>query len=346
MTMKNSEYWQQRFTLLEEMQNKKSKEYLDILKQEYEKSLLRIEKDITDWYTRLADNNEISYSNAIKLLEKKELKEFKWTVEEYIQKGKENALNQQWVTELENTSVKVHIEKLEAIKIQIQNELEQLYNKQNEGVTSLVKQQYQDAYYKSSYEVQKGLEQYWNIQALDTNKIEKVISKPWTTDNKTFSDRIWQNKENLLNTLQKDLTQATIMGDDLQRVINKISKDFNVSKNRAGTLVMTESAFFSSAGQKECFNNLGVEKYEIVATLDTHTSEICQELDGKVFDMKDYEVGITAPPFHYNCRTCTAPYFDDEFVEGKKRIARDKNGKTIYVDSKMTYKEWKSKFIK
>lgn len=342
--MQSNEYWQQRFTLLEDAQNKISKEYLEVLKEEYEKSLSKIEKDITNWYTRIADNNEISYFNAKKILNKRELQDFKWTVEEYIEKGKENAINQQWITELENASSRVHIEKLEAIKMQIQNELEQLCQKQEEGTTDLLKQQYQDNYYKSAYEIQRGLEQYWNIQPLDTNKVDKIISKPWTTDNKTFSNRIWENKEQLVNTIQKDLTQATIRGDNLQEAINKISKDFNVAKSRAGTLVMTESAFFSSAGQRECFNNLGVEKYEIVATLDTHTSEICQKLDGKVFDMKDYQVGITAPPFHCNCRTVTAPYFDDEFTIGEKRAYRDENGRTKYVDSKTKYKEWKDKY--
>ena len=122
-------------------------------------------------------------------------------------------------------------------------------------------------------------------------------------------------------------------------------KDFEVSKGKAGRLVMTESAFFSSAGQKECFNSLNVKQYEIVATLDTHTSEICQKLDGKVFDMKDYEVGITAPPFHCWCRSVTAPYFNDEFTEGEKRIYRDEEGKRGYVDSKMSYQEWHNKYV-
>ena len=203
--MNNSIYWQQRFMLLEEAQNKKANEYLDILKEEYEKSLLRIEKDISNWYMRLAQNNEISYANAKKLLNKRELKEFKWTVEEYIEKGKENAISQKWIQKLENASARVHIDSLEAIKIQIQNELEQLYKRQNEGVVNLVSQQYENSYYKSSFEIQNGLEQYWNIQQLDTSKIEKIISKPWTTDNRTFSDRIWNNKDELLKTLQTEL---------------------------------------------------------------------------------------------------------------------------------------------
>lgn len=340
----NEEYWKQRFIELEKSQNKENEKYINTLKEEYNKSLAKIEKDITNWYTRLANNNEISYTSAKKLLDKKELKEFKWTVEEYIKKGKENAINQKWIKELENASAKVHIEELNAIKIQIQNELEHLYDKENKGIENLLKQQYEDTYYKSIYEIQKGLNKFEKIQKINTEKIEKIISKPWTTDNQTFSNRIWKHKDELLNTLQKELTQATIRGDDIHKVTKKIEKDFEVSKGKAGRLVMTESAFFSSAGQKECFNSLNVKKYEIVATLDSHTSEICQKLDGKVFDMKDYEVGITAPPFHCWCRSVTAPYFDDEFTEGEQRIYRDEEGKSVYVDSNIKYEEWYHKY--
>lgn len=343
--MTNSEYWNTRFISLENAQYKNTSKYIGVLKQEYDKSLIKIRKDISDWYTRLADNNEITYAAAKELLDKRELKEFKWTIEEYIQKGKQNAINQKWIKEIENASAKVHIDKLKAIEMQIQNELEHLYNKYSKETTEFIKQQYIESYYKSAYELQKGLEKFENVRKLDTNKIEKIIFKPWTTDNRTFSDRIWNNKEELLNTLQKELVQATSRGDALDDVITNISQKFNTTKKKAGRLVMTEAAFFSSVGQKDCFNSLGIKQYEIVATLDNRTSVICQELDGKVFDMKDYRVGITAPPFHCNCRSVTAPYFDDEFTAEDKRIARDENGNTIYVDSKINYKEWYSKYV-
>ena len=35
----------------------------------------------------------------------------------------------------------------------------------------------------------------------------------------------------------------------------------NTSKHNAGRLVMTEEAYFSSAAQKDCFNDLDVEEY-------------------------------------------------------------------------------------
>lgn len=109
---------------------------------------------------------------------------------------------------------------------------------------------------------------------------------------------------------------------------------------------MTEEAFFSSAAQKDCFTELDVEKYEIVATLDSHTSDICQDMDGKVFPMSQWEVGVTAPPFHVWCRTTTAPAFEDEFDSIGERAARGEDGKTYYVPADMTYKEWEKAFVK
>lgn len=104
---------------------------------------------------------------------------------------------------------------------------------------------------------------------------------------------------------------------------------------------MTEEAYFSSAAQKEAFAELGVEQYEIIATLDTHTSDICRSLDGKVYPMKDYQAGVTAPPFHVWCRSTTAPYFADDFGEIGERAARDEEGKTYYVPADTTFEQWK-----
>lgn len=106
---------------------------------------------------------------------------------------------------------------------------------------------------------------------------------------------------------------------------------------------MTESAFFASASQKDCFSALGVKEYEIVATLDSHTSYICISLDHKVFKMSDYKPGITAPPFHCWCRSCTAPHFADN--DDGMRAARGNNGKTYYVPANMKYPEWKAKYV-
>jgi len=55
--------------------------------------------------------------------------------------------------------------------------------------------------------------------------------------------------------------------------------------------------------------------------------------------------GKNYPPIHPNDRCTTVAEFDDDTMEGLQRRARDENGKTIYVDSKMKYKDWYSKYV-
>ncbi|WP_160111170.1 minor capsid protein, partial [Clostridioides difficile] len=341
--MKHKDYWRKRFEQLEEAQNNKSVKYYLELEKQYKLAMNSIEKDILSWYNRFAKNEGISLLEAKKLLNTRELEEFKWSVEEYIRYGKENAINQKWMKELENASARVHITRLEALKLQIQQQVEVLYGNELDGIDKLMRDIYTSGYYHTAFNIQQGIGVGWSLMALDANRVNKIISKPWTSDGLNFSERIWgKHKPALINELHTKLTQSIIRGENPKVLVNEFSKKFNVSKSQARNLIMTESAFFASASRKDCFNNLDVEKYEIIATLDLKTSNICRELDGKVFDMKDYQVGITAPPFHPRCRTTTAPWFEDE--EGY-RTARGEDGKTYYVPSSMKYKEWYEKYI-
>ncbi|MDU4880497.1 MAG: minor capsid protein, partial [Clostridioides difficile] len=234
--------------------------------------------------------------------------------------------------------------RLEALKLQIQQQVEVLYGNELDGIDKLMRDIYTSGYYHTAFNVQQGVNVGWSLMSLDTNRINKVISKPWTSDGLNFSERIWgKHRPALVNELHTKLTQSIIRGENPKKLVNDFAKRFKVSKSQAKNLIMTESAFFASASRKDCFNDLDVEKYEIIATLDLRTSNICRELDGKIFDMKDYQVGITAPPFHCRCRTTTAPWFEDE--EGY-RAARGEDGKTYYVPSSMKYNEWYEKYVK
>ncbi|EQE29790.1 phage head morphogenesis, SPP1 gp7 family domain protein [Clostridioides difficile CD34] len=342
--MKHKDYWRKRFEQLEEAQNNKSVKYYLELEKQYKLAMNSIEKDMLAWYNRFAKNEGISLLEAKKLLNTRELEEFKWSVEEYIKYGKENAINQKWMKELENASARVHITRLEALKLQIQQQVEVLYGNELDGIDKLMRDIYTSGYYHTAFNVQQGVNVGWSLMSLDTNRINKIISKPWATDGLNFSERIWgKYRPTLVNELHTKLTQSIIRGENPKNLVNDFAKRFNVSKSQAKNLIMTESAFFASASRKDCFSDLDVEKYEIIATLDLRTSNICRELDGKIFDMKDYQVGITAPPFHCRCRTTTAPWFEDE--EGY-RAARGEDGKTYYVPSSMKYNEWYEKYVK
>lgn len=344
--MNNADYWKLRFEQLENAQNALGKEAFSEIEKQYNDTLELLEARILLWYQRLADNNGISLASARTWLESSELREFKWTVKEYIRYGKENALNQKWVKELENASAKYHISKLEALKIQTRQSLETMYAKQDKTIQKAFSDIYRSGYYHTAYEIQHGLNIGWDISGIDQPQIEKVLSKPWAADGYNFSERIWKNKNKLISEIHTSLVRNIQLGADPQKAIDDIAAKMKTSKRNAGRLVMTEEAYFSSAAQKDCFVSLGVEEYEIVATIDSHTSDICRNLDGKHFPMKDYQAGVTAPPFHVYCRSTTVPYFDDEFDVPGERAARDNDGNTYYIPADMNYREWEKTFVK
>lgn len=342
--MTNADYWKQRFTQLEAAQNRKGAgAYLEIEKQ-YKAAQNELEAQIVRWYQRFADSNGISLAQAKQWLKGQDLAEFKWDVKEYIKYGKENAINGAWMQELENASSKFHISRLEALQIQTQNSLETMFAQQMGTMKKALSDVYASGYYHTAYTVQQGFGLGWDIAGLDQAQIEKVLSKPWAVDGYNFSTRIWNSKAKLIGEVHNELSKNLLTGADPQKAIDSLAKKMGTSKSNAGRLVMTEQAYFSSAAQKDCFNDLDVEEYEIVATLDSHTSDICRSLDGKVFKMSDYKPGVTAPPFHVYCRSTTAPHFKDNFDAGE-RAARGADGKTYYVPDDVTYSEWKKAFV-
>lgn len=345
MANKNSEYWQQRFGQLENASHQEAMTVYSRIEESFYQAQKEIENKINSWYVRFANNNEITINEAKKLLNSNELKEFKWNVQEYIKYGHENELNEHWMKELENASTKYHVSRLEALKIQTQQTMEKLFGNELDEVDNLTKNSYINNYFHTMFEYQKGFNVGFNVTNIDQNKLSKIVNKPWAVDEKNFSERIWGNKTKLINELHNELTKMCLTGKSPDESIKYLSKKFNTSKAQAGNLIMTENAYFSQLAQKDCFNALDIEKYEIVATLDSHTSEICKEQDGKVYDMKDYQPGITAPPFHNYCRSTTVPHFDDDFDDEGERAAKGEDGKTYYVSDKMKYEDWYNKYV-
>ena len=341
----SGEYWKKRFQQIEEAQHQDGVQVYAEIEKQYRIAQRQIEGQIQAWYGRFATNNGVTIQEARRMLSAKELAELKWDVQQYIQYGEQNALSGTWVKELENASARFHISRLEALKLQTQQSLEVLFGNQLDSFDRGMRELYKSGYYRTAFEVQKGFGVGWDFATLDDKQIDKVIRKPWAVDGKNFSERIWGNKQKLINELNQTLTKNIVLGQDPQKAIDEIARKMNSSKTAAGRLVMTEEAFFSSAAQKDCFTELDVEQYEIVATLDSHTSDICQEMDGKHFPMSQWEVGVTAPPFHVWCRTTTVPYFGDEFDLLGERAARGEDGKTYHVPANMTYPEWKKSFV-
>lgn len=339
----NAAYWAQRFKNMEAALLDRSYAYVENLEAQFNAAQAEVEKQIALWYQRFADNNEITLADAKRLLTKGELAEFKWSVAEYIAYGQQNALDGAWMKQLENASARVHISRLEAIKLQLQQQAELLYSNQLDYIDRAARQMYEGSYYHTAFEVQRGLGVGWTMHAINENTITKVLSRPWTADNQTFRDRCWTNKQSLVNAVNTQLTQMIIRGEAPDRAISAITHQFGVARSKAGRLVMTESAYFASVGQKDCYGALGVEQYEICSAYHG-VCDFCADMNGKVFKLSDYQIGLTAPPFHPWCRCCTCPYFEDMDTSAKTMQNAEHQG-TTDVQKDITFDQWKKRHV-
>ena len=340
--MKNADYWRGRFSILEDTTFKRSEQSIRAIEEMYMEAQRSVQKEIEAWYGRFAVNNQISLADARKLLTTGQLEEFRWTVDQYIQAGKKAGLDAAWLKRLENASAKVHVSRLEAVQMEIQQQLEVLYGNQVDEIDSLLKKVVGNGYTHTAFEIQKGIGLGWDMTALNQQKLETLISKPWTTDGRTFRDRCWVNKADLLDSVHKHMIQGMLRGDSPEKTIQAIQKQFGVSRYKARRLVHTETSYFNAQATKEAYKDLDIEKIEILETLDSRTCSVCGGLDGTVIPLAQYEPGVTVPPFHPNCRGTTCPYYDD--MDGE-RAARNADGEVYYVPANMNYQAWKAAFV-
>lgn len=340
--MKNADYWRGRFAILENSAHKQADEYLQALEDIYRETEQSVQRDIESWYQRFATNNKVTLAEARKMLTAGQLEEFKWTAEQYVKAAQRADLSLEWIKKLENASTRFHVSRLEAIQLQIQQQIELLYGNQVDGIDDLLKKLVSNGYTQGAFEIQKGIGLGWDFTALNQKKLEALLSKPWTTDGRTFRDRCWLNKADLVDTVNKELIQGMLRGDPPAKIITAIQKQFGTARYKARRLVHTETTYFNAVSKIQMYKDLGVDQIEIVETLDSRTCAVCQPLDGTVIPLAQYEPGVTVPPFHPNCRGTTCPHYDD--MDGE-RAARTADGKVYYVPANMKYADWKKAFV-
>lgn len=345
--MKNSDYWKDR--AIENEKNARTTAEIGEaeLRAIFSETSSKIQKEIDYWWNRFAKNNSLTISEAKKLMSNKELDELNWDVKEYIKNGIEAAITQLPYIEsqLENASAKFHISRLNALKIQVLSISNEMFADVDRVVKESMKKVYSDTYYKTAFNIQNAIGIYSDFAKIDDNLLEKILSKPWAEDGSNFSERIWgKYRPKLVNRLHKDLIDCVSRGRNPNEYTQAIAKDFNVGLKQAGDLILSEYNYFNERATQDCLNELDVEEYEILGTLDGVTCATCGGLDGKHYPLKDAVIGINSPPFHPRCRCTTIPYFNDEFTQNEERAYRGEDGKTHYTKAK-TYDEWKKEFV-
>ncbi|SDR82164.1 phage putative head morphogenesis protein, SPP1 gp7 family [Paenibacillaceae bacterium GAS479] len=337
--MKPASYWEHRSAEVSEAAFKKADAYENVMLREYTHALDRIKERLAAFYGRYATNDGISLADARKQLTGKELTAHRMTLEEFTAKAKANT-DGKWTQELNRASFKARVSRLEALELQVRQEVEVLAGSRQAGTGKLLGDIYEDTYYKTGYELQRGLGIGISFARINKPGLETVLGTEFAGSN--WSKRIWGDRDKLMQELRTKMSQAFIRGEPLERLSSDVAKRMDVSLSNARRLVQTESAFFAGQATMDGYKKSKVIKaYKIVATLDRSTSDICQDMDGQVFNLEDMRVGETYPPFHSHCRTTTVAEFDNTGITDLgKRLARDDDGSVYKVPSTMKYPEW------
>lgn len=313
------------------------------LKLNYEQAINTITKEINAFYGRFAKEQGISLKEAKQLLSRTELKAFNQELKDYIDYAKDNDFSENHIKELTLQKYRTKVSRLEELKTNIQFQLAKALQKSQKQIHQEMLNMYEDAFYKTTFNLDKGIGMSVSFTKPNVGAIEKYLSQTINLGNYSIhKNGIWTTKiPKLMNILSVKIPQGIILGQNPKKVAKSVTDPIEKDYNDIVRLVRTEYNFIFNTAANDSYKACGIGQYQILATLDERTCDSCGPLDLTVVSLDEREVGINCPPFHPNCRCTTIPFFEpDEFDVKSERIAKDKNGKPYMVPADLTYKEW------
>lgn len=341
--MQNKEYWGKRFTLLEQKMHNKSAYDFKKISGIYREASNDINKIVNAFIGKVARDNKITPQQARQMLTEAEMREFKSLVKDYTTLLKKSGANSRLINRTKILGARQKISQLESIQAEIELRLNNMLLGVTDEVGKSIASSFIEAYERTAFEISKGTTLGINFGGVNSKKLNMLLTTPWTDDGKTFVMRFGEDATKIVNGVQKTLAKMCLNGDNPHKYLPEIAKTLDNDKVRAGKILFTENAYFTERAKDEVYQELEIDKYRFIATLDEKTCSICGGLDGQVFDIKDKIIGVNAPVMHPLCRCTTTPYVED-FIKSE-RIYRDKHKNVGYVDNSMTFEEWKNKFL-
>lgn len=315
---KIDEYWTERALQQEQNAQIVADRYMTQIGQSLADYKHQLVSEIEKFYARYAVDNKMTHAEAKQYLTDKERREFKNVT---LERFREMALNPDTPTPLlDALSYRHRISRKEALLAEIERLTADLYGKP-EGIHDKVTEALSDVYIKGKIHQAKNLAHFGIIEKpiLGVDAVKHKMASNWS--GKTFSTNVWGHDAAVYKSISDTINKGLTGGWSIDRMARVLAERTGVAYHRADTLVRTETTFYNNLATLDTIKELGGDHYEIVAVLDSRTSEICQSENHKVYSVKEYEPGRTAPPFHVRCRSTIRP-----------AVKSDKKGKTDKTD--------------
>ena len=327
---KIDEYWTERALQQEHNAQIVADRYMAQIGQSLADYKHQLVSEIEKFYARYAVDNKMTHAEAKQYLTDKERREFKHVT---LERFREMALNPDTPTPLlDALSYRHRISRKEALLAEVERLTAELYGKPD-GIHDKVTEALSDVYIKGKIHQAKNLAHFGIIEKpiLGVDAVKHKMASNWS--GKTFSTNVWGHEEATYKAISDVLNKGLTGGWSIDRMARALSERTGVAYHRADTLVRTETTFYNNLATLDSIKELGGDHYEIVAVLDSRTSEICRLENHEVHSVKEYEPGRTAPPFHVRCRSTIrpavksdkpSPYFDILQNEGSVKLATEK----------------------
>lgn len=323
---KSASYWDKRAIQRMSDAEKSSNTYINRIKKIYEQAYKNIDQEINRVYKNYSKETGLDIQKLKELLTKKETDKV-W-----------KTLKRQGLDKYIKNNYKSRISRLEQIQAQIYAKAKLIYSKEELEQTMCYKGVINDSYYKAVYDTQMGTGYDFGFNRIDNNVTTALLNEKWS--GKNYSERIWGNTDILAESVSQIVGAGILSGQSIQKTSKQIRDRFKVGKYYSERLVRTETNHFNNEADAMAYEEMGIDKYVFVATLDNRTSAICQSMDNKIFEYKDKEVGTNFPPLHPNCRSKTRGYLGKEAEKNLQRRARNPiTGKSEIIDN-ISYKDW------
>ena len=338
MTKKrNRDYWKRRFLYEKQQQLQNTAEYEAAMRARLKEVEQVLEQEVDYWLKRYAANQEITIKDARKILSTIGTRDWHMTLKEFKSKAKAGGFDK----ELDAEYFRSQLSRLENIDEQLTNLLAQYATSETNKLENSLINQFQQTYMHSIYLTQ--LEQAKlssNFANVNEYQVKAIVHKPWRGSD--FSKRIWKNYTEVLpNELGDALLRGSVLGHSNEQIFKMMRQRLKeVEDYQLHRLVITEMGHVAETATANAYKEEGVEQYQYLATLESHTCDECAHLDGQVFELKDKVEGLNYPLIHPYCRCTTMPYIEG-LPDSSERWARDpETGKGYYVDN-MTFDQWK-----
>lgn len=305
MKKRSFSYWKKRELANQLNQIKDEKVTIANMEENFNIAIEDIEQQINVFYERYAKSQGISIEEALKRVSEHDVKTFEKKAKEYVKK---KDFSPEANAQLKLYNATMRINRLELLKAEINLYLTDLTVKNSDLI-----EKHLEKLAKSEYARQSGI--------LDTKLrfskegVKAIVNSDYKYGN--FSKNIWTNQEALMGNIATMLRRSIIQGANPTDMIGRLRSQFNVSKHEAKRLLVTEASRVQGDVQLDAIEQAGYDEYMYIS--EPTACDICKQLDGKHFKIKDREVGVNFYPMHPYCKCSSAAYFDSEQLE--KEIA-------------------------